>query len=93
VTLASDLDPSPRVGPVPAPAAAIPAQAGPALTISLTDGCETPMDALKTAPPDRPVRCHPCDEAIVRLLIARVRRPDDDLTVTTAVPPGTLCLG
>jgi hypothetical protein len=61
--------------------------------VSLTEGCETPLDALKSAAADGPIRCHPCDEAIVRLLIARARKGDCDLAVSSAVPPGTLCLG
>ena len=76
-----------------APADAIPLQFGPSLTISLTDGCETPMDALRSADPDVSLRCNPCDEAVVRLLIVRSRRSDENLIVTPIIRPGTLCLG
>jgi hypothetical protein len=87
VTLAAEL-----AVPV-APATAIPAQLGPGDTISLTQGCETPLDALKTCAAERPIRCHPCDEAVVRLLLARARRTESDLVVSTAINPGTLALG
>ncbi len=84
---------SPPVTPALAPADVIPAQTGPLLTVSLTQGCEAPLEALKTAPADHSVRCHPCDEAVVLLLLARVRRATHDLLVTSAISPGTLSLG
>ena len=84
---------APTTSPALAPADAIPAQFGPLLTISLTQGCEAPLEALKAAPVDHRVRCHPCDEAVVLLLLSRVRRANNDLLVTTAIRPGTLCLG
>lgn len=86
VTLAPEL-------PAVAPADAIPVQPGPGATVSLTGGCETPMEALKAAKAGLPVGCHPCDEAIVRLLLARLRRCPDDLVVSQTVRPGTLALG
>ena len=85
--------PSRPVSPALAPADVIPAQAGPLLTVSLTQGCESPLEALKAAPAEHTVRCHPCDEAVVLLLLSRVRRTHADLLVTTAISPGTLCLG
>jgi hypothetical protein len=75
------------VGPPVAPAAAIPMQIGPAVTVSLLHGCEQPLEALKSAP--RSVACHPCDEAVVRLLVARVRHPIE-LLICPKVAPGTL---
>jgi hypothetical protein len=79
----------------PAPVApfdAIPPQAGPALTISLTQGCEAPLEALKGASEGR-AWCHPCDEAIVRLLVGRAHQPGLELLVCPTVRPGTLRLG
>jgi hypothetical protein len=84
---------APSSTPAVAPADAIPVQSGPSLTVSLTDGCDTPMDALRTTAEDLAIRCHPCDEAIVRLLVGRVRRTEDCLIVSPAIPPGTLWLG
>jgi hypothetical protein len=96
IELASTGSPAPAAAAVAAtsgaPLDSIPLQAGPQLTVSLTDGCEAPLEALKTAAQDRMVRCHPCDEAIVRLLMARVRRTEAVLLVTAAICPGTLCL-
>jgi hypothetical protein len=83
----------PATSPALAPAAVIPAQSGPLLTVSLTQGCEAPLEALKAAPADHPVRCHPCDEAVVLLLLSRVRRTSEALLITASVSPGTLCLG
>ncbi len=81
------------LAPPAAPSAdAIPAQPGPALVVSLTEGCDAPLDALKSAPADHLIRCHPCDEAIVLLLLARARR-SDALQTTALVLPGTLSLG
>ena len=101
VTLAIELvsfgSPAPAAAAVAAPSGApldvIPVQTGPQLTVSLTEGCEAPLEALRAAALDRTVRCHPCDEAVVRLLIGRLRRTDTALLVTTAVRPGTLNLG
>lgn len=76
-----------------APVDTIPVQARPSLTLSLTEGCETPLDALKAAGLELAVGCHPCDEAVVRLLIARVRRSDETLLVSPTIRPGTLRLG
>ena len=99
VTLAIELasSGSPASGAVSAPSGApldvIPVQTGPQLTVSLTGGCEAPLEALKVAGLDRVVRCNPCDEAVVRLLMARIRRTESALLVTTAICPGTLTLG
>jgi hypothetical protein len=79
--------------PSGAPLDVIPVQAGPLLTVSLTEGCEGPLEALKTAAADRTVRCHPCDEAVVRLLMGRVRRTEAALLVTASIRPGTLNVG
>jgi hypothetical protein len=76
-----------------APAVVIPSQpAAPSVVVSLTEGCDAPLEALKLAPLDHDVHCHPCDEAIVRLLLARARRTDR-LQISCAVTPGTLRLG
>ncbi len=97
IELASTGSPAPAAAavaePSSAPLEAIPVQAGPHVTVSLTGGCEAPLEALKTATDDRLVHCHPCDEAIVRLLLARARRADAALLVTTTICPGTLSLG
>jgi hypothetical protein len=97
IELASTGSPAPAAAAVAAtsgaPLDAIPVQPGPQLTVSLTGGCEAPLEALKTSAQDRMVRCHPCDEAVVRLLMARVRRAEAALLVTPAVCPGTLDLG
>lgn len=98
VTLTTAIASSPgsaSPGPVlsGAPLDVIPVQAGPQLTVSLTDGCEAPLEALKTVSNDRAIRCHPCDEAVVRLLMGRVRRAETALLVTTAIAPGTLSFG
>jgi hypothetical protein len=84
---------APSSPPPVAPADAIPVQSGPSVTVSLTDGCDTPMDALRSSAEDLAIRCHPCDEAVVRLLVGRVRRTEDCLIVSPAIPPGTLWLG
>jgi hypothetical protein len=77
----------------PAPAAAIRSQRlAPTVVVSLTEGCDAPLDALKLAPLGHDISCHPCDEAIVRLLMARIHR-SDPLLVSASVAPGTLCLG
>jgi hypothetical protein len=99
VTLAIELvsSGSPAPGAVTAPSGApldvIPVQAGPQITVSLTDGCEAPLEALKSVGHDRVVRCNPCDEAVVRLLMARIRRTESALLVTNAICPGTLTFG
>ena len=99
VTLAIELvsSGSPASGAVTAPSGApldvIPVQSGPQLTVSLTDGCEAPLEALRSVAHDRMVRCNPCDEAVVRLLMARIRRAESALLVSTAICPGTLSLG
>ena len=101
MTLAIELvsigSPAPVAAAVAAPSGApldvIPVQSGPLLTVSLTEGCDAPLEALKNAPLDRNVRCHPCDEAVVRLLMGRVRRTEATLLVTASVRPGTLHLG
>jgi hypothetical protein len=91
VTVALELAPAPLA--LPAPAEAIPSQLPrPSVLVSLTGGCDAPIEALKTAPADHDIRCHPCDEAIVRLLLARTRR-GGVLLVTAAVSPGTLRVG
>lgn len=78
---------------IPAPAAAIPAQVSvPVVLVSLTEGCDAPLEALKLAPSGRAIRCHPCDEAIVRLLLTRTRR-SDPLQTCYSILPGTLSLG
>ena len=76
-----------------APADAIPLQVGPSLTVSLTDGCETPLEAIRSAARDLAIRCHPCDEAVVRLLLVRLRRSEEHLVITPGISPGTLCFG
>ncbi|HEX4017429.1 MAG TPA: hypothetical protein VHX15_11895 [Frankiaceae bacterium] len=76
-----------------APLDVIPFQTGPHLTVSLTEGCEAPLEALRATSPDRPVRCHPCDEAVVRLMMGRLRRTEASLLVTTSISPGTLSFG
>ena len=73
-----------------APAGAVPPQAAPALTVSLTQGCELPLDALKCVRCH--VSCHPYDEAVVRLLVGRVRRTELQLLICPSVRPGTLRL-
>jgi hypothetical protein len=78
---------------VQAPRAAIPAQpTSPTEVVSLTGGCDAPLDALKQFPVDHQVSCHPCDEAIVRLLLSRGRHADT-LKISSAVAPGTLVIG
>jgi hypothetical protein len=75
------------------PAVAIPFQPkAPSVLVSLTEGCDAPLEALKLAPLDHDVQCNPCDEAIVRLLMARTRRADE-LQISAAISPGTLRLG
>jgi hypothetical protein len=91
VTLTTELI-SPGAALSGAPLDVIPVQLGPQLTISLTEGCEAPLEALKTSH-DRTVRCHPCDEAVVRLLMGRVRRAETALLVTATIAPGTLSFG
>jgi hypothetical protein len=97
IELASTGSPAPAAAAVAAtsgaPLDAIPVQPGPLLTVSLTDGCEAPLEALKASAHDRTVRCHPCDEAVVRLLMSRVRRAEAALLVTASVIPGTLHFG
>ena len=101
MTLAIELvsigSPAPAAAAVAAPSGApldvIPVQAGPLLTVSLTEGCEGPLEALKAAALDRTVRCHPCDEAVVRLLMGRARRAESALLVTASISPGTLSFG
>ena len=97
IELASTGSPAPAAAAVAAPSGApldaIPVQLGPQLTVSLTEGCEAPLEALKTAAHDRAVHCHPCDEAVVRLLMARVRRTETALLVSSSVCPGTLNFG
>jgi hypothetical protein len=76
-----------------APADAIPVQStDPSVVVSLTEGCDAPLEALKLTPDDHEISCHPCDEAIVRLLLARSRR-GEELQISSAVAPGTLSLG
>jgi hypothetical protein len=82
-----DIRPALRV----VPAEHIPLQSAPALTISLTEGCDAPLDALRAAP-DRAVACHPCDEAIVTLLLLRVRRFEGPILTSAEIKPGTLRL-
>jgi hypothetical protein len=69
----------------------IPLQTAPALTISLTEGCDAPLDALRAAP-ERVVACHPCDEAVVTLLLLRLRRLDSPILTSADITPGTLRL-
>jgi hypothetical protein len=89
VTLAIELDSTGSL--IPTAAIARPRDAE--VEVSLTAGCEAPLEALKAVPWLHTVRCHPCDEAIVRLLMGRVRCPDSALLITTSIPPGTLTLG
>ena len=61
------------------------------LMVSLTQGCDAPLDALR-ALPDCAVSCHPCDEAVVMLLLLRTRRGALALLTCPDVDPGTLRL-
>lgn len=70
----------------------VPAPARHRLTVSLVEGCESPLEALRTAGQDDIIRCHPYDEAVVRLLMGSTGS-ETALFVTTSVPPGTLSLG
>ena len=70
----------------------IPVQGSPALTVSLTQGCDVPLEALRAAA-ERTVSCHPCDEAVVALLVARVRRTGVPFSTNDDVSPGTLRIG
>jgi hypothetical protein len=92
VTLTTDLV-SRGVVASRAPLDVIPVQTTPHLTVSLTEGCEAPMEALRATSADRPIRCNPCDEAVVRLLMGRIRRADAALLVTSSISPGTLSFG
>ncbi len=76
-----------------APLDVIPAQTAPHLTVSLTEGPEAPLEALRASSPDRTIRCHPCDEAVVRLMMDRVRRAESALLVTNSIAAGTLSFG
>jgi hypothetical protein len=60
--------------------------------VSMTDGAEAPLRALRDTPHETHVRCHPCDEGIVRYLLSHVDRFDCELAVDAAVPPGELAL-
>jgi hypothetical protein len=62
------------------------------VTLSLNAGCETPMLALKSAAAGVSVQCHPCDEAVVRLLLGRTSGGNRTLVVSAEVLPGTLAL-
>ena len=92
MTLTTDLV-SPGVVLSRAPVDVIPVQTAPHLTVSLTQGCEAPLEALKATSLDRTIHCHPCDEAVVRLLMGRVRRSQSALLVTASISPGTLSFG
>jgi hypothetical protein len=73
--------------------ATIPAQlTATTVVVSLTAGCDAPLEALKQSPVEHEVSCHPCDEAIVRLLLGRGHHADG-LQISTAVAPGTLVIG
>ena len=61
-------------------------------TVSMTAGAEAPLAALKAAPRGATVICHPCDEAIVRHLVAHVGRADVVLHVDETAPAGELGL-
>lgn len=89
MTLAIELDSTGSLTPT----AAIARPRDAEVKVSLTAGCEAPLEALKAFPRLYTVRCHPCDEAIVRLLMRRVRCPDSALLITTSISPGTLTLG
>jgi hypothetical protein len=93
VTLAIELDSTGSLIPTAAIARPRDAEVEVEVEVSLTAGCEAPLEALKAVPWLHTVRCHPCDEAIVRLLMGRVRCPDSALLITTSIPPGTLTLG
>jgi hypothetical protein len=73
------------------PSEHIPLQPTPAITISLTEGCDVPLDALRSAP-ERMVCCHPYDEAVVQLLLLRLRRTEAAVLISPDVTPGTLQL-
>jgi hypothetical protein len=97
IELASSGSPVPAAAAVAAPSGApldaIPVQAGPQLTVSLTEGCDAPLEAMKTATHEPTICCHPCDEAVVRLLMGRVRLAETALLVTPTIAPGTLSVG
>jgi hypothetical protein len=60
--------------------------------VSLTCGAEAPLQALTDAPTAAGIRCHPCDEAIVRHLVGHVARHDCELRVDENVAPGELAI-
>lgn len=61
-------------------------------SVSMTAGAEEPLAALAAAPVAAVVVCHPCDEAIVRHLMAHVGRRDIGLLVDGTAAPGALGL-
>jgi len=61
-------------------------------TVNMTDGADAPLKALREAPTAALVSCHPCDEAIVRHLLAHVSRADCVVLVDAAATPGQLAV-
>jgi hypothetical protein len=61
-------------------------------TVSMTAGADAPLRALRDAPASAVVICHPCDEAIVRHLVAHAHRADCAVQVDANVSPGVLAL-
>jgi hypothetical protein len=61
-------------------------------TVSMTAGADEPLRMLADAPTAASVNCHPCDEAIVRHLVAHVGRIDCSLRVDPEVAPGVLAI-
>jgi hypothetical protein len=61
-------------------------------SVSMTAGAEEPLRLLADAPTAATVNCHPCDEAIVRHLVAHIGRIDCPLLVDPEVPPGMLAV-
>lgn len=61
-------------------------------TVSMTAGAEAPLRLLSDAPAAAAVNCHPCDEAIVRHLVAHVGRMDCPIRLDPEVTPGVLAV-
>lgn len=79
---------------LPRPRTAVAAPSGVAFrrTVSMTAGADEPLRVLADAPTRASVSCHPCDEAIVRHLLAHVRRHDCPVLVDVEVDPGVLAV-
>jgi len=61
-------------------------------SVSMTAGADEPLRLQRDAPTSAAVSCHPCDEAIVRHLVAHVGRLDCPLTLDPQVAPGMLAV-